>query len=305
MWSHSSFSLANLLAILKGKGEAYQQASIQRFLQILTLTNVVANDGRLEAGVVGTLAMFVFIGILLTVGRRNQQQARRWRIGIISITVGLVVYLCSLLGMYLFTFSPVEAEFLYSWPRYVSTYLIMMTGFVIVEADQLSKARSWKPAAVCLLVLLILSDPASIRLSTIDANAQGKRRENTLAQYRIPAGTAELLDPQTDKVFLIATQEDGYAFFLNAYHLAPVHVQYGVGEWWLNDQSEPSDSAEQWVDVLIKDGYTHVYCLRESFEPRFGERFEGPSLIRKGALYRIRHTQNGIVLEEAEAPSDE
>ena len=290
----SSFSLTSLFNVLRGQGEEYQKATIHHFFVKLTEANVIANDSRLKPSVALIMAVYTGIVLLLTcLPSDDKDKKRRWLAGLWGLEAGMICYAGAILFTYLFFFMPHEARYLYSFGRYLCPMLIPMTGIALIALDELQGYRfGFLPALVAVISLLILPETASIANSTLWANEHAMQLQISLQKHVISSEDIQRLSPETDKVFLIASPEQGYDFFLNAYHISPVQTQPAT--WWIS-----KDKTENWKEAVSGGNYTHLYSLVESFKPEEGLLIKAPDMIQKGILYQIQHYPEGICLSEA------
>jgi len=305
-----SFHWSAVFDVLHGKGEVYQQKTIENFLHRLASFNTTGDDGRIEPSLLLLMAVYAAVSFCIAAFEKDQQRRKRWKIGLWGVGIGFAVYLCSLLAAYLFGFKPYEAVHLVSFARYLSSYLVLLTGFLVFVIEECARRR-WRfrrlSACFCLLIcLLVPADPASVLDNTIRANQYASKMQMALDEYVIPRETASQLDPENDKLFLVARQGEGLSFFMSAYRLTPVKTQPGNKGWWMLLDEEQKKAADMyvspyteavWVDLLLEDGYTHVYCISEDFESSISERLYGPEMIKAEVLYEIQPYKDGVKLE--------
>ena len=141
--ARDSLTIANFKKALTERNVApgfKKYERIKRFLNHLMGISTPANSAWLL--IVFTTVCFVLLGFWQ---RTWMQKGRLWLFAG-SFLVGLALYACSLLVLYLYSFSEYEGVRLASFERYMSTYLL--AGILIVFAfmtRSLTRKRAWIP----------------------------------------------------------------------------------------------------------------------------------------------------------------
>ena len=287
-------TLQGILDVFAGRGEEYQQATWDNFKGTFFGWNYLTV--RFD-----TLFAYAFVFVMLAVLVyiiKSEYKKRCITIAIASV-VTYVLYSFYMLFLYLFTYSPDEAVSLASFHRYEYTIILgLLIAFVcwlifsLLENDK-------RCFAGCLTVFVCICFMAPnrivIRLMDVQANID---TQNARKQYEVGERVREKLSAD-DKVYIVSENSDGYDYFVLRYTLSPVHTQTRRDDQaWVEvswNIGQPNDkgprrrviTADEWMDDLIKQGYSHVllYNIDEQFCEEFESLFDGDVVGKQ--LYKV------------------
>ncbi len=128
---------------------SYTSSTIREFFY--QCIRMPLNDGRIGLSPVMILILFLATAFMMTENERLGKGEKR---AVVILNIGLVIYLASLIYMYLFVFDPWEAESLSSFDRYIGIYLVgLLYISLFVAAKNLPEVRFVPILLVCILTL--------------------------------------------------------------------------------------------------------------------------------------------------------
>ena len=314
VWSKGFFSLDEMVDLLLGQGPGYRYQTIIHFLEFLCKAE------WWHSGHWVNVSHAMWIGLMLAaqcwiVDRCPSQQMKlRSRRVFILLTSELLLYICLLLSLYLFQFRVDEAENLISMERYLSSYMLPYIGITLLAIE-----RAWKQnggsccqnAPVYLLLgLLMVVSPLMIAQNTVLASKQNEVSYQTRMDELLPENVHEQLDSASDRVYIVASKDNGYQYYLGAYQFTPVPVQQGMWTTWpvatkrqvRSEISAIEYTPQEWAEVLLQGDFTYVYLdtIDNRFIRDYQLLFESSKKIRSGKLYRIQQIDDTLKLIEVQ-----
>ena len=203
--------------------------------------------------------------------------------------------------MYLFLFRPDEATRLISMDRYLPSFLLPMIGWTVLTASTVREKKAVQgdshAAYAVLLGMLLVVNPVFIAQDTVLAyevnTAAYEMRMNELISEKV----ISQVNSDTDKIYFVACNDEGYQHYMGAYQFSPVPVQRGRWSSWPVCKKEEvwyekwavEYSPQQWSQVLLDGGFTHVYLdtVDERFAQDYASLFEEGTAAQSGVLYRV------------------
>ena len=309
VWNQDAMTLGNVIRALTGRGTAQQKSIMGLYAEKLGASDLWGSaDAVRMSFVVWMLVTAVVQHLSLAcVGEDEKKRLlRTYRM----LFVGMALYVVALMLMYLFIFRPDEAIYLGSLQRYLATFMIPLVGFTALTAIQKADQKGLPGglhAPLCgLLCFALVVSPAAVVRETITASTRIQTVYEERMSDLIPYEVTSQLDSCTDRVYLVATGDNGWQYYKGAYQLAPVPVQEGMWTTWpvavktadWGEISAVEYSAQDWARILSE--FTHVYL--DTVNQRFIEDYETlfASDVREGMLYRVEKTGDGVKLHAAQ-----
>lgn len=224
------------------------------------------------------------------------------------VWLGLYCYCCMILFMYLFSFGAYEAQNLASIDRYFGSYylgFLMFSIFVLlsflVTSNRYKKLSNFTLSA--LVVLLFSIAPAAslvndVLLSPVSNHDKQKQR----APYEDIKRYNNILNPKTDKVYIVAQNTSGFDYWVLRYNLTPVKAS-PVSTWSLGEPYSKADiwtikkTPIEWSRDLANYTYVYLYDVDSRFINDYGRLFKDQLGIKNTSMYRVIHANSGIILE--------
>lgn len=314
VWSKGFFALDEMVDLLLGHGPDYRYRTIANFLESLCRAD------WWHTGHWVSVSHAMWIG-LMAAGQcwiidrcPDQQMKLRCRRVFIVLTAEVLVYIGLLLSLYLFQFRVDEAENLISMERYLSSWMLPYIGITLLAFE-----RAWRQnggsccqnAPVYLLLgLLMAVSPLMIAQNTVLAHQQNEVSYQTRMDELLPENVRAQLDSASDRVYIVASKDNGYQYYLGAYQFTPVPVQQGMWTTWpvRNKRMTRSEisaieyTPQEWAEVLLNGAFTYVYLdtIDNRFIRDYQPLFENPRNIRSGKLYRIQQMDDILKLIEVQ-----
>lgn len=308
-WDTSGVSSQGIVGIFTGNLEEYQLDTIENFLNALADLSSYSFGYIVKLPITVWLCLFFILAFFLAAAAKPEGQKSRFAACLIGVGGGLAVYLASLLVLYLFSFSPYEAENLASLQRYASTYIFGMFAFLLsmfIHRFSSSAQREWKwkmnvcYAALCFTLFNV--NLSSLYSITLLSGTTVTEARDTRSGAEISAPLLTKLNSETDKVYIISQNDNGFYYWISYYNFTPVLAEteaWSLGEPYYDGDVWTSDlSPEEFADILIESGYTHVYLYHvdEQFVGLYSSLFDAPDKISSGSLYRVRQEGGTVQL---------
>lgn len=288
---------------LHGRGEPYRVATVRAFAE--ASTTLPLNRQGLLLTLPGFVAVIVAVWALSCIIGIPRMRRRDIGLAAVAWTVGLVVYLCGLLGSYLFKFSPYEATALASFWRYVGAYvvsgIVVVAGLVVHALSHVERSPRRAPvlaavaAGLAFALVVATADPQALPTYV------GHQRNQT-EEYRdrVARSVARIrrcgLQPG-DRLWLMDEYGNGFAMWVYAYEL----VDNRVGGWSVG---EPSGKGDLWTrDLTLREfsdelrAWHYFYSIQyaPTVPRRYGALFPGGK-TKANVLYRIDTTKDQVKL---------
>lgn len=289
-WNTSSVTLKSIADMLKGKGLEWQYVTVENF-------NEAFFQGREGLNVFHWILIIVFFAIFLYILKIWNCKQLFCYSGILVVCI--ILYALSLLILYCFTFTEVEAVILASYRRYMCSILLGMFGFIIFKLASENTGASGKVMLLIVLCLMVPSD--SIKLYTTNLNDIKEQARAKRNGYEHIMEFSDFMDWKEDKIWLIDQGSSGSC--IGGYCATPVVFGPDWG-WSLGEPLYEGDvwtvnySVEEWEDRLGSEGYTYVYINHqdEQFVENYSSIFEKPVEIADRSLYQIRVSDEGKIV---------
>ncbi len=301
----TGLKLHDILSVFGSEAAPYREVTRDNFVRHLFMIN--------QHGAVfySQLLLTLFISLTMYLIYKHERDSQRSFTFQAITLLGLVVYAGMLLFLYLFAFSPFEAQQNASIDRYFGTYylgLLTLTVFTLI--DYFSKRKGLDKhlsnfSLSLLLVVLLCTIPMSNFVNNVifSSGANDARRikrapyDNEVIKY------SNLLDSRKDRVYIISQDTTGEDYWILRYDFSPVRVSENFS-WSLGTPKSPEDlwtrdiKADGWSQELKQD-YTYVYLYKvdDKFINGYGRLFESSSDIKEKNIYKIDKTNSVITLK--------
>ena len=222
--------------------------------------------------------------------------------------LGLFVYSGTILFTYLFVFSKYEAQNLASIDRYLGTYflgLLMLSLFILIDHfidSRHDHCSSTLKLTILLTLLLCIISVNNLTNATIFSSIANGDRQHRRAPYDDVKRYESLLNPKTDRVYIISQGSNGKDYWILGYNLTPVQVS-PIFTWSLGMPYSSSDiwtvnkNVEEWSQDLKNYTYVYLYRIDHRFKQDYGQLFENPNEIKSKNMYRITKTDKKVNLK--------
>lgn len=272
-WNTSNVNASNLYALATEGGEEYQYETIRSFFHA-AVTREFTDSIIPMSCLKWTIILLVFC-ILIEVMTKSSKDKKKIRICLWGCIIGIIPYMCSMLFLYLFTFSADEAVVVASFERYIGTYFgVAIAVLMVVFFYCLPEKCKWGMTIISVVLALTsnlsiykaIATATPLRYTVYESGPlDGKYqwiKEESLDQY----------EPEQIKIYFAHPDDPGFWYYVCLYGLTPYHIQdvrtYGIGSF-ISDKSE-------WEEELLDGDFTHVLvnATNEDFEKRFSDLFQ-------------------------------
>ena len=318
VWSLSA-GFTEILDVLLGRAPSHRMRTVENFFFSLTDAGLFGQGGVIQLSL---LLWLLLLGALaaLALGRADAALRRRWRRMALWLLAGLGAYLLSLLYTFLFLFRNYEGESLFSFARYLSSYLIALAGLSLALASEtLGPALRRNRQSVELLALtlmLLAANPETLLERAVITREWDEAVYESRMSTAAPPEMAQMLDAQTDLVYFVSQNDQGHRYFLRAFEWVPLRFQARGDGWWLMPSKQAVEQTgdwyaqtfstvktpQEWADELMEGGYTHVYLdqVDQAFAAAYAGLFQSPEEIAADRLFEVTVKDGGVTLVWAE-----
>lgn len=318
VWSLSA-GFTEILDVLLGRAPSHRMRTVENFFFSLTDAGLFGQGGVIQLSL---LLWLLLLGALaaLALGRADAALRRRWRRMALWLLAGLGAYLLSLLYTFLFLFRNYEGESLFSFARYLSSYMIALAGLSLALASEtLGPALRRNRQSVELLALtlmLLAANPETLLERAVITREWDEAVYESRMSTAAPPEMAQMLDAQTDLVYFVSQNDQGHRYFLRAFEWVPLRFQARGDGWWLMPSKQAVEQTgdwyaqtfstvktpQEWADELMEGGYTHVYLdqVDQAFAAAYAGLFQSPEEIAADRLFEVTVKDGGVTLVWAE-----
>lgn len=318
VWTLSA-GFTEILDVLLGRAPSHRMRTVENFFLSLTDAELFGQGGVLRLSL---LLWLLLLGALaaLALSRTGEPNRTRWRRMALWLLAGLGVYLLSLLYTFLFLFRNYEGESLFSFARYLSSYLIALAGLSLaLTSETLGPVLRRSGQSVELLALaavMLVANPGTLLERAVITREWDEAVYESRMSTAAPPEVAQMLDAQTDRVYLVSQNDEGHRYFLRAFEWVPQRLQARADGWWLMPSEQAVEqtgdwyaqtfstvkTAQEWADELLEGGYTHVYLDRidPAFAAAYAGLFQSPEEIEADTLFEVAVRDGGVTLVRAD-----
>lgn len=318
VWSLSA-GFTEILDVLLGRAPSHRMRTVENFFFSLTDAGLFRQGGVIQLSL---LIWLLLLGALaaLALGRADAALRRRWRRMALWLLAGLGAYLLSLLYTFLFLFRNYEGESLFSFARYLSSYMIALAGLSLALASEtLGPALRRNGQSVELLALaamMLAANPETLLERAVITREWDEAVYESRMSTAAPPEMAQMLDAQTDLVYFVSQNDQGHRYFLRAFEWVPLRFQARGDGWWLMPSEQAVEQTgdwyaqtfstvktpQEWADELMEGGYTHVYLdqVDQAFAAAYAGLFQSPEEIAADRLFEVTVKDGGVTLVRAD-----
>ena len=318
VWTLSA-GFTEILDVLLGRAPSHRMRTVENFFLSLTDAELFGQGGVLRLSL---LLWLLLLGVLaaLALSRAGEPNRTRWRRMALWLLAGLGAYLLSLLYTFLFLFRNYEGESLFSFARYLSSYLIALAGLSLALASEtlgpVLRRNRQSVELLALTLMLLVANPGTLLERAVITREWDEAVYESRMSAAAPPEAAQMLDAQTDRVYLVSQNDEGHRYFLRAFEWAPLRLQARADGWWLMPSEQAVEQTgdwyartfstvktpQEWADELIEGGYTHVYLDRidPAFAAAYAGLFQSPEEIEADTLFEVAVGDGGATLVRAD-----
>lgn len=318
VWTLSA-GFTEILDVLLGRAPSHRMRTVEIFFLSLTDAELFGQGGVLRLSL---LLWLLLLGVLaaLALSRAGEPNRTRWRRMALWLLAGLGAYLLSLLYTFLFLFKNYEGESLFSFARYLSSYLIALAGLSLALASEtlgpVLRRSGQSVELLALAAVMLVANPGTLLERAVITREWDEAVYESRMSAAAPPEAAQMLDAQTDRVYLVSQNDEGHRYFLRAFEWAPLRLQARADGWWLMPSEQAVEQTgdwyartfstvktpQEWADELIEGGYTHVYLDRidPAFAAAYAGLFQSPEEIEADTLFEVAVGDGGATLVRAD-----
>lgn len=318
VWTLSA-GFTEILDVLLGRAPSHRMRTVENFFLSLTDAELFGQGGVLRLSL---LLWLLLLGVLaaLALSRAGEPNRTRWRRMALWLLAGLGAYLLSLLYTFLFLFRNYEGVSLFSFARYLSSYLIALAGLSLALASEtlgpVLRRSGQSVELLALAAVMLVANPGTLLERAVITREWDEAVYESRMSAAAPPEAAQMLDAQTDRVYLVSQNDEGHRYFLRAFEWAPLRLQARADGWWLMPSEQAVEQTgdwyartfstvktpQEWADELIEGGYTHVYLDRidPAFAAAYAGLFQSPEEIEADTLFEVAVGDGGATLVRAD-----
>ena len=293
--------------------------TVENFFLRMADADLFEQSGVLQLSL---LLWLLLLGALaaLALSRAGEPNRTRWRRMALWLLAGLGAYLLSLLYTFLFLFRNYEGESLFSFARYLSSYLIALAGLSLALASEtlgpVLRRSGQSVELLALAAVMLVANPGTLLERAVITREWDEAVYESRMSTAAPPQIARTLDARTDRVYLVSQNDEGHRYFLRAFEWVPQRLQARADGWWLMPDEQAVEQTgdwyartfstvktpQEWADELIEGGYTHVYLDRidPAFAAAYAELFQSPEEIEADTLFEVAVGDGGATLVRAD-----
>ena len=318
VWTLSA-GFTEILDVLLGRAPSHRMRTVENFFLSLTDAELFGQGGVLRLSL---LLWLLLLGALaaLALSRAGEPNRTRWRRMALWLLAGLGAYLLSLLYTFLFLFRNYEGESLFSFARYLSSYLIALAGLSLALASEtlgpVLRRSGQSVELLALAAVMLVANPGTLLERAVITREWDEAVYESRMSTAAPPEVAQMLDARTDRVYLVSQNDEGHRYFLRAFEWVPQRLQARADGWWLMPGEQAVEQTgdwyartfstvktpQEWADELIEGGYTHVYLDRidPAFAAAYAGLFQNPEEIEADTLFEVAVGDGGATLVRAD-----
>lgn len=308
-WNISSITFENITKLLSGEGKEYQYTVVKNFIKNFFATPLNISIGSMTS--LGMILVYILYSIFMisTIKKSGIEDSKKYKIVSLMLIICYILYLLSLMVLYIFTYSEYEAVRLASYDRYSYIFLtgmFLFNTYVILES--FNGIKQDKQTAIILITILamITSYYVTNRIihkdNFIETAQEMRNNYNDITKYKS-------ILTQKDKIYYISCNSTGFDTHISRFDMIPYRTEnvLGVfGSWSLGKPRYEGDiwsadiDIQSWNDILLNQEFTYVYIFKadEIFTQTYGDLFENPEDIKNKTLYKVNIENDMVTLVE-------
>ena len=318
VWSLSA-GFTEILDVLLGRAPSHRMRTVENFFLGLADAKLFEQSGVVQLSL---LLWLLLLGALaaLALGQADAALRRRWRRMALWLLAGLGAYLLSLIYTFLFLFRNYEGESLFSFARYLSSYMIPLAGLSLAMASEalgpVLRRNGQSVELLALTLMLLAANPETLLERAVITREWDEAVYESRMSTAAPPEMAQMLDAQTDLVYFVSQNDQGHRYFLRAFEWVPLRFQARGEGWWLMPSKQAVEQTgdwyaqtfstiktpQEWADELMEGGYTHVYLdqVDQAFAAAYAGLFQSPGEIAADRLFDVTVKDGGVTLVRAD-----
>ena len=315
--SASGITLDKILGLLRHEDGGYRYQTIKNFLYEI-FDGETYTFGNISVSYVDVyIFMMILIGLLAYFRFWGEQSERMISFGVFTFIAG-ICYSMVLLLMFLFAFVQGEALGLIGHKRYLASFVggvVSALAALILHraAEREEKHKSHSLVTVfCLTACIAICTPIS---SFIVQNRDMKILDDDVYGYDKIAEIFRSFSGKAEKVFYVCNGSNGDSYWVfknavspllnpdtefNLYDSEEVYEKQ-VYIWKQNEEEiqrkGPIVPCDTWEEKLRNYQYVFIFHPNEVFRESYESLFEDPDTIGDGTFYRVKCTDERVVLE--------
>lgn len=236
-----------------------------------------------------------------------------------TLAITTVGYFCVIFLSYLTVFSPLEADALPSYDRYIGTWfqgivfalvlLILSDLHAIrdVDSNSIKDEESIHPkkrtqVGIFLIALILISSISSPNQYIEMLRAPQYKGIESRAQFDPMLAAIETANiPEGAKVYIITQHKVGYEYFVLRYEMIYAQFEpaaFSIGSPYAESGdawTDPTVDAEKWSKTLLDFDYVVLYNSTESFINEFSSLFKD-GIVEDNSVYKVVKLKNRSLL---------
>ncbi len=296
--------LKTLLNLINLKIEPYQISTIKNFINATFLSKLAGTFLTITY-----LMLFVIIIVLgyIIINNIKEKHKKSMKILVISTILGFIVYATLLLLAYLSVFSEYEAITIASFTRYMNTYclgtlFLYIVILIFTFKDDVKKSNNF--VIILLLIFIINFDVTPLIIMSTNKLENNRNYASMRGKYQELIYKTNKHLKAKDNLYFIATDTNGYEYYIAKYELTPIKLNEGLGNWSIGNKYSESDiwtiekTQNEWKEELVKKyDYVYLYKVDEEFIELYGDLFITDK-INNNQLYKVDKENGKLDLVE-------
>lgn len=290
--------LSNILTLFKLHFEEWQKTSIKNFILALNEKKIIS--GNFITFFIAFIIL-IFIGYLI-INNSKKEDKKENKILVIALIISLIIYVFSLMILYIVSFSEYEAINLASFERYLGTILLGVLLIFIVLLTKILYGIQEKLIKYFMISLVLISFVYNFTIinnltfmARVDIEVTNDKRD----KYSDIEKIKDIIDID-DKIYYISTNSAGEDYFISRYLFTPYKIYdgpYSIGY--------PYSSEDVWTvyisplefrNIILNNcDYVYIFKTDKEFIDLYEDLFINK--IEDKKLYKVIKTQELGILK--------
>ena len=311
---NSNISASGIIGLLRGDDGGYRYQVIKNFI-IKIFSDEIFHFDILSFSFIDLLVIIMLVAIVLGI-KKNKVEERRGILsfGVLTFIAGMM-YCLFLLITYLFAFPMNEALLVSSFERYGGSWvcgILIVLCILLISDIEKRKVKHENIFLMILTVLLLIVMPVE---NLLILNMDTELTDDMVYGMEDLVGIVKSGAKETDKVFFICNNSDGYTRYQFRNALVPVLSENGLFNVYESKESyrkqmelysenniEERGTAqivdyETLRDEMSETEYVVIFHVNETFKESYKRFFEEPEMIDDGTVYRVNKEKEEGFLE--------
>lgn len=311
---NSNISADGIIGLLKGEDGGYRYQAIKNYV-IKIFSDEIFHFDIFSFSFIDLAIIILLVTVIWGIKKNKEEEGKKiFSFGVLTFITGMI-YCIFLLITYLFAFSMSEALLVSSFERYGGSWICgILIALCILLISYIGRRES-KYADILLItftsLLLIVMPIENLLMLNMDTELTDDMvyGMDDLASI-VKSGAKE-----TDKVFFICNNSDGYTRYQFRNAVVPLLSENGAFNVYESEESyKKQKQAEiqenmvwrddvQFVDYetlrneILKTEYVVIFHVNSAFKESYGELFEAEGTIDDGTVYKVNKEKEQGILE--------